>query len=94
MVAHLERQKSQKAAHNCLDRFNNKQGFSIHYPEESIYRDAIDFYRNFDGNGPNLYEISDYLCMKELDIEHYVGWDSDFTAFDNITLMPHGYWRR
>lgn len=93
-IAHLDGKRSDsRAVKECLDRFLNSERFSIHYPEPSIYQKSIDKYQEFEDERPNLHEIADYLHMCEIGVNHYVTWDSDFTAFGDITLLPHKYWR-
>jgi len=94
VVAHLQSKWSMRGASDCLERFRDEDKFRIYYPQQDIYENSLAEFLGYEGERPNLHEIADHLVMEELEISRCIGWDNDLTAFEDITLMPHGYWRR
>lgn len=92
VLAHLDN-RSEDNAEDCLDQFRDSSSYSIHYPKNDVYQTAFEEFASLSGTGPNVFEFVDYLYMIEQGITRYIDWDSDFTYFTDITLLPHDYWR-
>lgn len=92
-ITNLESKRSGTLADDCLSYVLNSEFLTIHYPPEQIFEESLDRLGMYGDNGPNVYEIADYLYMSDLGIDHFVVWDNDYTAFPELTLMPYCYWR-
>jgi hypothetical protein len=94
VLAHLDSKWSREQAETCLQKFEETDQFAVHYPDETIYQKALSEFLSRSGNGPNVHEFADYLYMRELNVSMYIDWDSDFQFFEDLTLLPHSYWRQ
>ena len=92
VVTALRSKVSDDAAMGCIEEVTEKEIFNIVYPEDHIYQDTISDFKDWNGNKPNINELSDYLLMVSENIDFVLTWDKHFTVFPGIILLPHSYW--
>jgi len=88
----LHRGGSEMNAAECLSEVRSNDIFEIAQTSRNRFDAAAAHFEYLNGKNPNFGEFIDYQTMMEEGIQYVATWDTDFTSFDWISLLPTSRW--
>jgi predicted nucleic acid-binding protein len=94
IVISLHRDHSESEAEECLEEVRRSGAFEIVQTPRERFDRAADHFDRVGNKDPNFGEFLDYQVMRDEGVRYVATWDTDFTTFDGIELLPVVRWER
>jgi len=88
----LHRDYTEKEAEECLQEVLSNDVFNVIQTTEERFNEAATHFKDTESKTPNFAEFIDYQVLCDEDISHVATWDTDFTYFGEITMLPNVRW--
>jgi len=88
----LHRDYTEKEAERCLREVQSRDVFEVIQTSKERFERAVSHFERLEDKNPNFGEFIDYQVMQDKDIQHLATWDTDFTTFGQITMLPVTRW--
>jgi predicted nucleic acid-binding protein len=94
VVISLHRNDTEEEAEECLQEVRSSDTFKVIQTSSEHFEMAASNFEETQDKDPNFGEFIDYRVIQEEEIQYVATWDSDFTSFDQISLLPVVRWGR
>jgi predicted nucleic acid-binding protein len=92
VVISLHRDYTEEQAEECLREVRSNDTFEVMQTSRERFDRAASHFEEIRNKEPNFGEFIDYQVMKDEEIRYVATWDTDFTSFDRISMLPVVRW--